>query len=54
MIWKGLVGNADFIQYGRQLTALVLGNLTGLDGEPVMVGDHRGLLISEECGDGGT
>ncbi|WVR04508.1 hypothetical protein IAU60_001512 [Kwoniella sp. DSM 27419] len=40
--------------YGRQLTALVLGDLKGLEGKMVRVGDHQGILVSEECGKGGT
>ncbi|OCF37468.1 hypothetical protein I317_03855 [Kwoniella heveanensis CBS 569] len=40
--------------YGRQLTALVLGDLKGLKGKMVRVGDHQGILVSEECGEGGT
>ncbi|WVF69868.1 hypothetical protein IAT40_004649 [Kwoniella sp. CBS 6097] len=40
--------------YGRQLTALVLGDLKGLKGKMVRVGDHQGMLVSEECGEGGT
>ncbi|KAK8849385.1 hypothetical protein IAR55_004717 [Kwoniella newhampshirensis] len=40
--------------YGRQLTALVLGDLKGLKGQVVRVGDHQGVLVSEQCGDGGV
>ncbi|WVQ97913.1 hypothetical protein IAU59_005030 [Kwoniella sp. CBS 9459] len=40
--------------YGRQLTALVLGDLKGLKGKMVRVGDHQGILVSEECRKGGT
>ncbi|ORX39259.1 Metallo-dependent phosphatase-like protein [Kockovaella imperatae] len=39
--------------YGHSLTALVLGDTSGLDGEPVTVGDHQGVLISTECKKGG-
>ncbi|WWC87114.1 uncharacterized protein L201_002000 [Kwoniella dendrophila CBS 6074] len=40
--------------YGRKLTVLVLGDLKGLKGESVRVGDHQGILVSENCGEGGT
>ncbi|WWC67779.1 uncharacterized protein I206_101691 [Kwoniella pini CBS 10737] len=40
--------------YGRDLTVLVLGDLTGLKGETVNVGEHQGLLVNESCGKGGT
>ncbi|KIR56490.1 phosphoric monoester hydrolase [Cryptococcus gattii Ru294] len=40
--------------YGRQLTALVLGDLTGLDGQSVRVGNHKGVLVSVDCGGHGT
>ncbi|OXG87415.1 phosphoric monoester hydrolase [Cryptococcus neoformans A2-102-5] len=40
--------------YGRQLTALVLGDTTGLDGQSVRVGDHKGVLVSVDCGKHGT
>ncbi|WWD20006.1 hypothetical protein CI109_104479 [Kwoniella shandongensis] len=40
--------------YGRQLTAMVLGDLKGLKGQVVRVGDHQGVLISEQCGEGGV
>ncbi|ORY33024.1 Metallo-dependent phosphatase-like protein [Naematelia encephala] len=40
--------------YGKKLTALVLGDLSGLEGgETVRVGNHEGLLISEDCEKGG-
>ncbi|WVW78657.1 hypothetical protein I302_100617 [Kwoniella bestiolae CBS 10118] len=39
--------------YGRQLTILVLGDLKGLKGESVRVGDHQGILVSVQCGEGG-
>ncbi|WWD07885.1 hypothetical protein V865_005992 [Kwoniella europaea PYCC6329] len=39
--------------YGRQLTVLVLGDLKGLKGESVRVGDHQGILVSVQCGEGG-
>ncbi|KAL7420637.1 hypothetical protein Q5752_004588 [Cryptotrichosporon argae] len=39
--------------YGRQLTALVLGDTTGLAGEPVRVDAHEGMLVSVECTKGG-
>ena len=41
------------LQYGRQLTALVLGDRTGLRGETVHVEGHRGVLISIDCEEGG-
>lgn len=40
--------------YGKQLTALVLGDTSGLEGETVRVGDNEGLLVSVECGKGGV
>ncbi|KAK4689391.1 bis(5'-nucleosyl)-tetraphosphatase (symmetrical), partial [Tremellales sp. Uapishka_1] len=39
--------------YGRQLTALVLGDTKGLQGQTVRVGDHHGVLVSVECEKGG-
>ncbi|WWC59432.1 uncharacterized protein I303_101988 [Kwoniella dejecticola CBS 10117] len=40
--------------YGKDLTVLVLGDVKGLKGESVNVGEHQGLLVSEACGKGGT
>ncbi|WVN87040.1 uncharacterized protein L203_102216 [Cryptococcus depauperatus CBS 7841] len=40
--------------YGRQLTVLVLGDLSRLKGQSVRVGDHEGLLVSVGCGAKGT
>ncbi|WRT64939.1 uncharacterized protein IL334_001879 [Kwoniella shivajii] len=40
--------------YGRQLTVMVLGDLKGLKGDMVRVGDHQGILVNEQCGEGGT
>ncbi|WVQ79512.1 hypothetical protein IAT38_001611 [Cryptococcus sp. DSM 104549] len=40
--------------YGRKLTALVLGDLEGLEGDDVRVGEHQGLLVSVDCGEGGV
>jgi hypothetical protein len=42
------------VQYGRQLSALVIGDISGLKGESVRVGDAQGILVSVECGKGGT
>jgi hypothetical protein len=42
------------LQYGRQLSALVIGDISGLKGESVRVGDAQGVLVSVECGKGGT
>ncbi|ODN78369.1 hypothetical protein L202_04010 [Cryptococcus amylolentus CBS 6039] len=39
--------------YGRRLTALVLGDLSGLEGQRVRLGDQKGLLVSVECEEGG-
>ncbi|WVQ75211.1 hypothetical protein IAR50_004823 [Cryptococcus sp. DSM 104548] len=39
--------------YGRRLTALVLGDLSGLEGQKVRLGDQKGLLVSVECEAGG-
>lgn len=41
------------LQYGRQLTALVLGDIRKLKGKPVRVGDHQGMLVSVDCQKGG-
>ncbi|RXK35168.1 hypothetical protein M231_07580 [Tremella mesenterica] len=40
--------------YGKQLTVLIIGDTSGLEGEKVRVGDHEGLLVNEECGKKGT
>lgn len=40
-------------QYGRQLTALVLGDKTGLQGQKIHVEGHKGVLVSIECEVGG-
>lgn len=42
------------MKYGRQLTALVLGDITGLSGQSVRVGKHKGVLVSVDCGEHGT
>ena len=45
---------AEFLkQYGKSLTALVLGDLSGLQGDSVTVGDHHGVLVDVECEEGG-
>ncbi|EIW65804.1 hypothetical protein TREMEDRAFT_35995 [Tremella mesenterica DSM 1558] len=40
--------------YGKQLTGLIIGDTSGLEGEKVRVGDHEGLLVHEQCGKNGT
>ena len=47
------MAGSSLLQYGRQLTALVLGDRTGLRGETVRVEGHRGVLISINCEEGG-
>lgn len=42
------------MQYGQQLTALVLGDTAGLDGKKVRVDKHKGVLVSVDCKSGGT
>lgn len=51
----GSLGGCPLIrsQYGRQLTALVLGDIRKLKGRPVRVGDHQGMLVSVDCQKGG-
>ena len=39
--------------YGRQLTALVIGDLSLTKGEKAYVGEHDGVLVNIECGEGG-
>lgn len=51
---KAFAHRAYSVQYGRQLSALVIGDISGLKGESVRVGDAQGILVSVECGKGGT
>lgn len=41
-------------QYGKRLTALILGETSGMEGKQVRVGDLQGLLVHESCGRGGA
>lgn len=41
-------------QYGRELTALILGDQKGVPGPVVHLDGHKGVLVSIPCGKGGT
>lgn len=42
-----------YTQYGRQLTALVIGDTKGVQGKTTKVGDTKGVLVSIDCDEGG-
>jgi hypothetical protein len=45
--------SADTRQYGRKLTALILGDTGTLEGTIIRVGATQGLLVDVACGEGG-
>ena len=40
-------------QYGRQLTALIIGDKSGLTGQTVHLEGHKGVLAQVDCKEGG-
>jgi hypothetical protein len=47
-------GAAADRQYGRELTALILGDRKGIPGPVAHLDGHKGILVSIPCGKGGT